>query len=279
MQALNIDGKLLSLKKPLVMGILNITDDSFYDGGNYFELSRALKQIRKMIDEGAEIIDIGAFSSRPGAELIDPATQLERLLPILNVVATDFPDIPLSIDTYSAQVVETLAKIKRFIVNDISCFSYDDRLLDVVADLQLPYVLMHSRGLPKSMKDLADYEDVTQTVLTTLAEKLHLVRNKGINDIILDPGFGFAKSTKHNFELLSKLQVFNILEAPVLVGLSRKSMIYKTLNISPKEALNGTTALHMTALMNGAQILRVHDVKEAVETRNLWLQLRSPVNN
>ncbi len=261
------------------MGILNVTEDSFYDGGEHFHPDKAIARGLEMANSGADIIDIGAFSSRPGAELISPAVQLARLKPVVKTLSSQLPDIPLSIDTYSALVVKELAEITSFIVNDISASQYDSELLATVAKLNLPYVLMHMRGTPKTMGDMADYKDVTFSVLTELAQKLHLVKRSGIKDVIIDPGFGFAKKKEHNFELLAKLNALNIFEAPILVGLSRKSMIYKTLGISADEALNGTTALHMIALQNGAQILRVHDVKEAVETRNLWSQLHTPVND
>jgi len=278
MTTLNLGGKLLDLRTPLIMGVLNLTKDSFYDGGKYDQLDAAMHQVAKMLEEGADLIDIGAFSSRPGAKMVTPKEQLAQLLPVVEKVLTVHPDIALSIDTWSSEVVAELYKLSPFIVNDISGFQYDDKLLSSVAKCQLPYVLMHIQGKPENMAHKTDYEDVSFEVLRYFADKLHALRQSGIKDVIVDPGFGFAKTTAQNFELLAKLNVFNVFDRPLLVGLSRKSMIYKTLGIDPAEALNGTTSLHMVALMKGARILRVHDVKEASETRTLWAELHSAVN-
>jgi len=271
--SLNIGGQLLQLKRPLIMGILNLTKDSFYDGGRYIELDKALAQFQKMMESGADIIDIGAFSSRPGAQSVSVEDQLELLEPFLREVSKQFDHVPISIDCFQSGVVSTLAEIKPFIVNDITGFSQDEDLLKVVAELGLPYVLMHMRGTPETMQTLTTYDDLCFDILRDLSQKVHELRKNGISEFIIDPGFGFAKTTAQNFELLANLEVFGLFERPIMVGLSRKSMIYKTLGLKPDQALNGTTALHMTALMNGAQILRVHDVSEAVETRNLWQQL------
>jgi len=277
-QTLNIGGKLLHIERPIVMGILNLTRDSFYDGGRYLDMDKAEEQFDRMISEGATIIDIGAFSSRPGAELVPAKDQLAILEPFVTRIASKYPETVISIDTYDAEVVRELAPIKPFVVNDISGFSYDEGLLDVVAEFNLPYILMHIQGTPANMQVNIEYEDVVFSVLNYLSEKLHTLKSKGIRDIIVDPGFGFGKELDHNYQLLAKLEVFRILNCPVMVGLSRKSMVYKPLKISPELALNGSTALHMAALQNGAQILRVHDVKEAVETLTLWSQLHSHVN-
>ncbi len=278
MTSLNLSGTLLDLSQPVIMGILNLTKDSFYDGGVHNERSAALKQVGKMIEEGADIIDIGAFSSRPGAQMVSPEEQLEILVPVVEAVKKQFPNQILSIDTWSSKVVHELAKLCPFIVNDISGFQYDKNIIAETAKAKLPYVLMHILGKPENMTNNAEYDDVCFEVLTYLAEKTHFLKSEGLKDIIIDPGFGFAKTRAHNFELLSKLDLFKVLDLPVMVGLSRKSMIYKTLGLTPNEALNGTTALHMTALMNGAKILRVHDVKEASETLTLWSQLHPSVN-
>lgn len=279
MTTLNLNGHLIDLSKPLIMGILNITQDSFYDGGRYNQADAALVQVDKMLSEGADIIDIGAFSSRPGAEMVTAKEQLEQLVPIVEKVLGLYPEAKLSIDTWSSEVVSELAKITSFIVNDISGFQYDEQLIPTVAEHRLPYILMHIQGKPADMSEKTQYDDVSFEVLKYFAGKLHTIKASGINDIIIDPGFGFAKTTAQNFELLAKLNVFNVFDLPVMVGLSRKSMIYKTLGIQASEALNGTTSLHMAALLNGAKILRVHDVKEASESRTLWAQLHSAVNN
>lgn len=279
MKTLKIGGQLLELDKPLIMGILNLTQDSFYDGGRFLQIDAALAQVRKMDSEGADIIDIGAFSSRPGAEMVPEAQQIKTIKPVLVAILEEFDDIKLSIDTCHSAVVRALSQLGNFIVNDISGGQWDSDLTDTVAELGLPYVLMHIQGTPADMQDAPHYDDVTMDVLTYMASHIHSLKKKGITDIIIDPGFGFGKTIGHNYNLLAKLDVFKILECPIMVGLSRKSMIYKPLEISATEALNGTTALHMTSLMNGATILRVHDVKEAVETRNLWLQLQSYVND
>ena len=273
MKTLRIGSQLLELERPLVMGILNLTNDSFYDGGRFLNHSAALDHVDKMLSDGADIIDIGAFSSRPGAELVSESKQIDTIGPIMEAVLKQFPDVKLSIDTCHSLVVEELAKLGSFIVNDISGGQWDPHLFDTVAKAGLPYVLMHILGTPKTMQNSPSYEDVAMDVLTYLASKLHVLRQKGISDVIIDPGFGFGKTISHNYKLLAKLEVFKILDCPVMVGLSRKSMIYKTLGIKPDAALNGTTALHMTSLMNGAKILRVHDVQEAKETRTLWKQL------
>ena len=279
MQTLRIGKQILSLEKPLVMGILNLTPDSFYDGGKFNDLDAALAQIQKMVIEGVDILDVGAFSSRPGAKPVPVEKQIEILKPVVEAIITTFPQLPLSIDTRDAEVVNSLAEVSSFIVNDISGAQWDNGLLDAVAKHRHPYVAMHMLGTPETMQNNPEYDDVCAEVLKYLANLQTKLRQKGITDVIVDPGFGFGKTIEHNYRLLAKLEVFQVLESPVLVGLSRKSMVYKPLNTTASEALNGTTALHMMALSKGTQILRVHDVKEAVETRNLWLQLQSCVND
>ena len=261
------------------MGILNLTTDSFYDGGKYLSLHKAMSRIQEMVEEGADILDIGAFSSRPGAHLVAAEQQLSLLTPVVKEVVKTFPDLVLSVDCFHSEVVQTLGELTNFIVNDITGFSQDESLLDVIRSLDLAYVLMHIRGIPEDMQSNAKYSDVVFEVISELSAKLHFLNSKGISEVLIDPGFGFAKSTAQNFEILRKLNAFGVLRRPIMVGLSRKSMIYKTLGLNPSEALNGTTALHMTSLLNGASILRVHDVKEAVETRTLWQQLQSPVKH
>lgn len=278
MYTINFGGHLLPLHTPKIMGILNITTDSFYDGGKYNQVDKALTQFEKMLSEGADIIDIGSFSSRPKAPLVPAGEQIEKMDIILSEIFKSYPEIPLSIDTYSSGVVKHFAEKGPFMVNDISGFAFDDNLVSTVAELKLPYVLMHMRGKPETMLDLAKYDDISFEILKYLANKIQLLRQQGVEDIVIDPGFGFAKSIDQNFELLRKLEVFGVLDYPVMVGLSRKSMIYKTLGMKPENALNGTTALHMLALERGAKILRVHDVQEASECRNLWLKFNQGVN-
>ncbi len=275
-QTLRVGGALLTYEQPLIMGILNLTTDSFYDGGKYINLDSAMSRVQEIVDEGADILDIGAFSSRPGAHLVSAEQQLSLLTPVFTEVVKSHPDLVLSVDCYHSTVVEALSKISPFIINDITGFSQDERLLDVIKDLGLAYVLMHIKGTPADMQSKAQYTDVVFEVISELSAKLHILKSKGINEVIVDPGFGFAKTTAQNYELLRKLNAFGVLGHPIMVGLSRKSMIYKPLQSDPSKALNGTTALHMAALLNGARILRVHDVKEAVETRILWTQLQSP---
>ena len=273
MSHIKIGERLLDLSTPKVMGILNYTSDSFFDGGKYNRPEAALSQVAKMRAEGADIIDLGAFSSKPGAKLLEPKEQIIRLEPLVQSIIATYPDVILSIDTYSSQVVRALARYTRFIVNDISGYSIDPDLPLALAETHLPYVLMHARGRPENMSELTQYEDVTGDIIKALSAKIRALRNMGIVDIIVDPGFGFAKTTDQNYQLLRQLAVFGIFDLPVMVGLSRKSMIYKVLEGRPETALNGTTALHMIALTNGANILRVHDVKEARETIKLWTRL------
>ncbi len=277
MSQIRIGERLLDLRTPKVMGILNYTSDSFFDGGQYNRPETALSQVTKMLAQGADIIDLGSFSSKPGAKLLEPQEQINRLEPLVKSILATYPEVILSIDTYSSQVVRALARFTNFIVNDISGYSVDPDLPIALAETNLPYVLMHARGRPENMSELTQYEDVTGDIIKALSAKVRALRNMGIVDIILDPGFGFAKTSGQNYQLLRQLAVFGIFDLPVMVGLSRKSMIYKVLEGTAETALNGTTALHMVALMNGASILRVHDVKEARETIKLWTRL-SEVN-
>ncbi len=267
---LNCRGILLDLEKPIVMGILNLTPDSFYDGGQLSSADLVLKKAKKMIEEGASIIDVGGMSSRPGAEIISIKEELERVLPAIEMIHAHFPNVPISIDTVHAEVLKKAVEAGASIANDISAGTLDEGYLQMVADLRLPYILMHMQGKPSAMQSNPTYEDVTLEVLDFFIAKVERLRELGVVDIIVDPGFGFGKSLEHNYELLSKTHVFKILGLPIMVGLSRKSMVYKALKINSSEALNGSTALHMIALQQGARILRVHDVKEAVETIELF---------
>ena len=270
---LNCRGRLLDLSTPAIMGILNLTPDSFYDGGKFQSIASALKQVEKMLDEGASIIDLGGMSSRPGAVVIGEEEELQRVLPVIEKIIETFPEAMLSIDTVRAKVAREAVARGAAIINDISAGSLDPDLWQTVVDLQVPYILMHMQGRPETMQNQPVYESVTVEVLDFLIAKVGALREMGAKDIIIDPGFGFGKSVEHNYELLQKMHVFQMLECPVLAGVSRKSMICKVLKVSPLKALNGTTALHMIALQQGARILRVHDVREAKEVIRLWQQL------
>lgn len=270
---LNCKGRVLDLSAPQIMGILNVTPDSFYDGGNFRDLSIAIDHVGKMIEDGAAIIDVGGMSSRPGAEIISEKEELSRVIPVIFEIARQYPELIISVDTLRAKVADRALNAGASMVNDISGGLHDPEMVDIVSEYQVPYVIMHMKGTPKTMQQQADYEDVTLEVLGFFAERLRIMKLKEIKDIIIDPGFGFGKTMKHNYILLKKLSVFRILDSPVLCGISRKSMIYKLLDVTPEEALNGTTAAHMIALMGGANLLRVHDVKEAAETIRIFRQI------
>lgn len=271
---LNCKGKLIDLSIPKVMGILNITPDSFYDGGRYRDPKSILKQTEKMLNEGATFIDIGAYSSRPDANNIDEEEELHRILPIVHIILREFPEALVSIDTFRSRVAKKCLQVGATMINDISGGRLDDEMLNVIADFQVPYIAMHMKGTPQNMMEKTKYDDLLQDILHYFSEILEKARANKINDLIVDPGFGFAKTTSQNFKLLRDMDLFKNLRKPILIGVSRKSMIYKTLGISAKEALNGTTALHMIALNQGAHILRVHDVKEAMECVELFIALQ-----
>ncbi|MGB1206350.1 MAG: dihydropteroate synthase [Chitinophagales bacterium] len=267
---LNCKGKLLDLSKPKVMGILNLTPDSFYDGGRYFaNTNDALRQTEQMLSAGAAMIDIGGMSSRPGAKLISVEEELQRVLPTIESIHKKFPQAILSIDTVRSEVARQAVAAGASIINDISAGNFDEKLLETVADLQVPYILMHLKGKPETMQDEPIYENIVQEMVAFFQEKLTKINTLGIRDVVIDMGFGFGKTLEHNYEILRQLQDFQLFDLPILVGISRKSMIYKHLNVKPVDALNGTTALHTFALLKGCQILRVHDVKEAVEVVKL----------
>jgi dihydropteroate synthase len=269
-----LNGSVIDLSKPLVMGILNVTPDSFHDGGRYVSNETIAERALQICNEGAAIIDIGAYSSRPGAIDISVDEELERLLPAIEIIKKNLPNFPISVDTFRSKVVKSVVQnFGSVIVNDISAGELDTEMPNVVGDLQLPYICMHMRGTPQTMQQNTEYQDLVSDILQYFAVKIKAFRKAGINDIICDPGFGFSKTVDQNFELLAKLDTLQLLEVPVLAGLSRKSMIWKTLEIQPSQALNGTTALNMVALQKGASILRVHDVKEAVETVSLYSKL------
>lgn len=257
------------------MGILNLTPDSFFDGGRYNSLSDALQQTQKMLAEGADIIDVGGYSTRPKATEITEEEEIKRVIPIIEAIRQYFPDCLLSVDTFRANVAKKAIEAGANIINDISGGQLDERMFEVVAQMQVPYVLMHSRGNPQTMSQLCHYENIFLEILHFFEQRIEKLTILGVKDIILDVGFGFAKNIEQNFLLLKHLSYFQILERPMLVGVSRKSMIYKTLGVEPTQALNGTTALNMFALEQGAKILRVHDVAAAKETLTLWQKLQT----
>jgi len=271
-QNINIKNTLPDLRTPVVMGILNVTPDSFSDGGKYTDLDQAVQQVEKMVAEGATILDIGGYSSRPGAAEVSIQEELDRVVPVIQRLK-DFTDIFLSIDTFRSRVAAEAVQAGANMVNDISAGEDDDAMLVTVASLGVPYIAMHKQGKPKTMQTNPQYTDVVGEVFEYLQKKITQCKAAGIEEVIIDPGFGFGKTTSHNYELLKNLNELTRLNVPILAGISRKSMVYKVLEISPEEALNGTTFLHAYALQGGATILRVHDVKEAMECLRLYSQI------
>lgn len=267
--SLNCKGKLLHLDTPKVMGILNTTPDSFFDGGLYNVVDNALQQAEKMLNDGADILDIGGYSSRPGAKEVTLGEELERTVPIIKEINKHFPNVILSIDTFRAKVAKECIGAGAAIVNDISAGDDDADMIPFIAKVNVPYIVMHKQGTPQTMQQNPNYSDVVKEVLNYLAHKVTELRDLGVHDIIIDPGFGFGKTVTHNYSLLKQLDTFTIMDVPILAGLSRKSLINKVLGIKSAEALNGTTVLNTIALQNGATILRVHDVKEAKEAIQL----------
>ncbi|MBT8291441.1 MAG: dihydropteroate synthase [Muriicola sp.] len=272
---LNCKGTLIDLTKPRVMGVLNLTPDSFYDGGRYKEEKSILSQTEKMLQEGATFIDVGAYSSRPGAEDIPVKEELNRIVPVVKLLIKNFPEILISTDTFRSEVARQCLQEGAALVNDISAGKLDPHMMETVAEAKVPYIMMHMQGTPQTMKEQNTYKDLLEDIRMYFSERIATARTLGIHDIVIDPGFGFAKNISQNFELLGKFALMKTFGVPVLAGLSRKSMIYKVLGISPDEALNGTTALNMIALQGGANLLRVHDVKEAMECISLYNQLNA----
>ena len=262
---INCKGTLVDLTTPKVMGILNITPDSFFDGGKYKNESDILSQVEKMLLDGATFIDVGAYSSRPGAKHIPEEEELKRIVPVINLLVQNFPEIIISVDTFRSKIAQETINAGAAIVNDISGGKMDANMFATVANLQVPYILMHMLGTPQNMQKNPIYKDVTKEIISFFAEQIYKLHQLKLNDIIIDVGFGFGKTNAHNFKILKNLELFKSLDAPILAGISRKSMLYKTLDISAQEALNATTSANTIALLNGANILRVHDVKEAVE--------------
>ncbi|WP_275314935.1 dihydropteroate synthase [Tenacibaculum bernardetii] len=270
---INCKGTLIDLTSPKVMGILNITPDSFFDGGKYKDEHAILSQTEKMLQEGATFIDVGAYSSRPGAKHVSEAEELQRIVPVIKLLVKHFPDILISVDSFRSAVVKESINAGASIINDISGGVQDDKMFAAVASLQVPYIMMHMQGTPQSMQLNPVYENVVTDIISFFAAQLRKLRELKVNDVIIDVGFGFGKTIEHNYELLKKLSLFENLEVPILTGVSRKSMLYKTLDIIPQEALNATTVANTIALLNGTNILRVHDVKEAVEAVKIVRQL------
>ena len=273
MSTINCKGTLINLSTPKVMGIVNVTPDSFFDGGKLTNSNEIVLQVDKMLREGATFIDLGGYSSKPGAEFVSEAEELDRVVPIVKLLVEKFPDILLSIDTFRSEVAKQAIEHGAALINDISAGLLDEKMLETVAKLQVPYIMMHMKGTPKTMQSLANYDDLLKEMNFYFSERVAKARSFGLNDIIIDPGFGFAKTLEQNYELLQNLELLQFHDLPILAGISRKSMIYKTLETSPEHALNGTTFLHAFCLQKGANILRVHDVKEAVECVSLIRQL------
>jgi dihydropteroate synthase len=271
---INCNGNLIDLSTPKVMGILNVTPNSFYDGGKHNEINSIMHQVDKMLSEGADFIDIGAYSSKPSAEFVSEEEEIKRLVPIIKELVDHFPTILLSVDTFRANVAKAAVEHGVGIINDISAGLLDEKMLEAVADLKVPYIMMHMRGNPQTMQSLTNYEDIVKEMIFYFSERIQKARSFGISDLIIDPGFGFAKTLEQNYEVLHKMELFSMLELPLLAGISRKSMIYKVLENTPQDALNGTSVLNTIALQKGAKILRVHDVKEAVECIKLVSKLK-----
>ena len=272
---INCKGKLIDLSTPKVMGILNVTPDSFFDGGKYKDEIGVLNQVETMLNHQATFIDIGGYSSRPNAADVGETEELNRVIPVIELILKHFPETLISIDTFRSNVVKQSIEAGAALVNDISAGQLDSNMLATVGKLSVPYIMMHMKGNPKTMQQQTQYDDLTKDIIAYFAERIAAAHQEKINDIIIDPGFGFSKTLDQNFQLLNQLELLQLIDQPILAGISRKSMIYKTLNSTSKEALNGTTALHMVAIQKGAKLLRVHDVKEAMECITLFNQLKS----
>lgn len=270
---LNIQGVLMDLREPKVMGILNVTPDSFFDGNRYTERDAMLRRVMQMVDDGASIIDVGGYSTRPGAGEVSESEEIDRVARPIGWIRREFPDVVISVDTFRGAVARAACQEGANIINDVSGGNLDAGMIPAVAELQVPYILMHMRGTPATMASHSVYENVTRDVIAELQVTVTKLVSQGIRDVIIDPGFGFAKTVDQNFKMLQNLSQFWALNRPLMVGVSRKSMIWKTLNITPEEALNGTSVLHTVALLRGASILRVHDVKEARQAVDLLKHL------
>ncbi len=277
--SINLGGRLIHFSEPVVMGVVNVTPDSFYDGGKLTDEKVLLQSVENMINGGARFIDVGAISTRPGATLISTKTELERLLPAVHAIRLNFPDVPLSVDTFRSWVaVRVIEEIGPVIVNDVSGGTLDSKMFETLGKMNVPYILTHIKGTPQNMHENPQYTDVVREVSLWLSERAKQLTRYGVKDIIIDPGFGFGKNIMHNYELLNRLDSFKVFQLPVMVGLSRKSMVWKLLDIKPEEALNGTAVINTMALLGGADILRVHDVREAVEAIKIYNALKSTVS-
>lgn len=277
--SINLGGKLIHFSEPTVMGVVNVTPDSFYDGGKLTDTDTLIRHVENMVEHGASIVDVGAMSTRPGAPLISTKTELERLLPAVHAIRKTFPDLPISVDTFRSWVaVRVIEEIGPVVVNDISGGTLDSKMFETIGKMHVPYILTHIKGTPQNMQETPEYIDVVREVSYWLSERVKQLTKHGVNDVIIDPGFGFGKELKHNYELMNRLDSFKVFQLPVMVGISRKSLVWKLLEITPEDALNGTTAINMLALLGGADILRVHDVKEAVEAVKIYNALKSTVN-
>ena len=268
-------GQLIDLATPKVMGILNVTPNSFFDGGKYKNYTEILSRVEKMLNEGATFIDIGAYSSKPSAEFVSEEEELQRIVPIVQLILEHFPETLISIDTFRSEVAKACIENGASIINDISAGNLDTKMLETIAKYNVPYIMMHMRGTPQTMQTMTNYDNIVKEILFYFSDRVAKARSFGINDLIVDPGFGFAKTLEQNYEVLQKMEFFEMLELPLLAGISRKSMIYKTLHSSADEALNGTTVLNTIALTKGAKILRVHDVREAMECVTLFNKINT----
>jgi dihydropteroate synthase len=276
--SINLGGELIDFSIPIVMGVINVTPDSFFNGGKLKNKKVLLSVVEKMIADGASFIDVGAISTRPGAKIVSTKVELERLLPAMSAIREKFPDIPLSVDTFRSWVaVQVINEVGPVIVNDISGGTLDSKMFETVGKLNVPYILTHIQGTPQTMQENPVYEEVVRDISTWLSERVKKLTKLGVKDVIIDPGFGFGKNMQHNYDLLNRLDSFKVFQLPVMVGLSRKSMIWRLLESSPEEALNGTSLANMLALLGGADILRVHDVKEAMEAVKIFEALKSTV--
>lgn len=267
---INCNGCLIDLNEPKIMGILNTTPNSFFDGGRHQSLDLILEKVEKHLVDGAEIIDIGGYSTKPGAEDVSEQEEIDRTAPIIEAIVKKYPELIISVDTFRGNVAREAVKAGAAIINDVSGWELDANMFDAIVDLKVPYILMHMKGTPQTMQNDPVYNDVTLEVNEYFSTKIAQLKAAKVNDIILDPGFGFAKTLEQNYELFNKMESLGFNEFPLLVGISRKSMIYKLLDVTPQEALNGTSVLNLVALQKGAKILRVHDVKEANETLKIF---------
>ncbi|MFV5693711.1 dihydropteroate synthase [Flavobacterium sp. LT1R49] len=267
---INCKGQLIDLSTPKVMGILNVTPNSFFDGGKYKNDNEILSRVEKMLIDGATFIDLGAYSSKPSAEFVSEQEEISRIVPAINLILKSFPETFISIDTFRSEVAKVSIESGAAIINDIAAGNLDKKMFEIIAKYNVPYIMMHMRGNPQTMQTLTIYDDIVKEMVFYFSERIAKARSFGINDLIIDPGFGFAKTLEQNYEVFQKMELFSLLELPMLIGISRKSMIYKTLNSNAEQALNGTTVLNTLALTKGAKILRVHDVKEAMECVSLF---------